>query len=76
MEELTEWCAGMVVVPKSQGKVRIGVDLTKLNANVLRERHILSAVDPTLAQVSGARYFSKLDANSGFWQYLFPKRLH
>ena len=28
----------------------------------------LPAVDWTLAQLAGARLFSKLDANSGFWQ--------
>lgn len=27
----TAWCAGMVVVPKANGKVRICVDLTRLN---------------------------------------------
>ena len=73
VEEPTEWCAGMVVVPKSQGRVRICVDLTKLNANVLRERHILPAVEQTLAQVFGARYFSKLDATSGFRQIPLAK---
>jgi len=66
--EPTEWCAGMVVVPKPSGKVRICVDLTKLNANVCRERHVLPSVETTLAQLGGAKYFSKLDANSGFWQ--------
>ena len=30
----TEWCAGMVVVLKSNNKVRICVDLTKLNKSV------------------------------------------
>ena len=68
VEEPTEWCAGMVVVPKGNGKVRICVDLTKLNQNVCRERHILPSVEQTLAQLQGARVFSKLDANSGFWQ--------
>ena len=34
IEEPTEWCAGLVVVPKQNGKVRICVDLTKLNENV------------------------------------------
>jgi len=43
VEELTEWCAGMV--PKSNGKVCICVDLTKLNQNVCRERHILPSVE-------------------------------
>ena len=38
VEEPTEWCARMVVVPKAQGKVRICVDLTKLNNSVRRER--------------------------------------
>lgn len=64
----TEWCAGMVVVPKANGRVRICVDLTKLNVSVKRERHPLPAVDQTLAQLAGARLFTKLDANSGFWQ--------
>ena len=64
----TKWCAGMVVVPKPNGKVRICVDLTKLNASVCRERLMLPSVEYILAQIGGAKYFSKLDANSGFWQ--------
>nr|XP_054591370.1 uncharacterized protein LOC129155169 [Nothobranchius furzeri] len=68
IEEPTAWCAGMVVVPKPNKKPRICVDLTRLNENVCRERHILPAVDDTLAQLEGAKVFSKLDATSGFWQ--------
>ena len=68
VDEPTEWCAGMVVVPKANGKVRICVDLTKLNESILREYHPLPSVDHTLAQLAGATISSKLDANSGFWQ--------
>ena len=68
VEQPTDWCAGLVVVQKPNGKVRICVDLTKLNESVRRERHPLPAVDQVLAQLSGATIFSKLDANSGFWQ--------
>ncbi|XP_031427422.1 uncharacterized protein K02A2.6-like [Clupea harengus] len=68
IEEATEWCSGMVVVPKPNGKIRICVDLTRLNENVCRERHILPSVDETLAKLAGARIFSKLDATAGFWQ--------
>ena len=68
VETPTEWCVGMVVVPKTNGRVRICVDLTKLNENVYHERHPLPAVDQTLAQIAGAQVFSKLYANSGFWQ--------
>lgn len=64
----TEWCAPMVVTPKANGKVRVCVDLTALNRYVKRENHPLPSVDTTLAKLSGATVFSKLDANSGFWQ--------
>lgn len=64
----TDWCAGMVVVPKTNGEVRICVDLTRLNESVCREKHPLPAVDHVLAQLSGAKISSKLDANAGFWQ--------
>ena len=53
---------------KKNGSVRICVDLKPLNKNVLREFHPLPMVDEILAQIQGARIFSKLDANSGFWQ--------
>jgi hypothetical protein len=68
VEEPTEWCSGMVVVPKKSREVRICVDYRALNESVLREVHPLPTVDETLAQLSGAILFSKLDANCGFWQ--------
>ena len=64
----TEWCAGMVVVPKPDGNVRICVDLGKLNENVLRETYPLPKIDNLLSQISESKIFSKLDCNSGFWQ--------
>ena len=64
VNEPTAWCAGMVVVPKANGKVRICVDLTRLNQSMRREKHPLPAVEPTLAQLAGARVFTKLDAQS------------
>ena len=73
VDEPTDWCAGIVVVPKQDGKVRICVDLTKLNESVRSERHILPSVDHTLAQLGGAKVFTKLDANSGFWQIELSK---
>ena len=50
VDEPTPWCAGMVVVPKKNGAIRICVDLKPLNENVLREVHPLPKVDDTLAQ--------------------------
>ena len=73
MDEPTSWCAGMVVVPKKSGAIRICINLKPLNENVLREVHPLPKVDETLAQLTGAKVFSKLDANSGFWQIPLAK---
>ena len=58
----------MVVVPKSNESLCICVDLKALNQSVLREIHPIPRVDEILAQLAGAMYFTKLDANSGFWQ--------
>ena len=68
VDKPTNWCSGMVVVPKSDGSVRICVDLTKLNESVLCENHQLPCVDQTLGQLTGAKIFSKIDSNSSFWQ--------
>jgi hypothetical protein len=46
--EPTEWCAGMVAIPKKSGAIRICVDLKPLNSSVLRETHPL---DEILAQL-------------------------
>lgn len=68
VDQPTDWCAGMVVARKPNGSVRLCVDLTKLNRSVRREKHPLPTVEHTLGQISKAKVFSKLDANSGFWQ--------
>ncbi|XP_014676649.1 PREDICTED: uncharacterized protein K02A2.6-like [Priapulus caudatus] len=68
VEEPTDWCAPIVVVPKPSGDVRLCVDLTKLNVAVQRERHMLPPVDYVLGQLANAKVFSKVDAKAGFHQ--------
>lgn len=67
VEEPTEWCASMVIAPKPNGDIRLCVDLTKLNRYV-RELLPMPVVEHTLGQFAGAKIFSKLDTNSGFYQ--------
>ena len=64
----TEWCSGMVPVLKPDGRVRICVDLTKLNQAVRREVHPMMSVDESLPKLGKSKIFTKLDANSSFWQ--------
>ena len=58
----------MVPVPKKNEKIRICINMKRLNESMLREVYPLPQVDDALAQLTGARIFSKLDARSGFRQ--------
>ena len=44
------------------------IDLTALNKSVQREVYPLPRISDMLTRLSEERVFSKLDANSGFWQ--------
>jgi hypothetical protein len=68
IDEPTEWCSPCIVVPKSNGKIRVCIDFTKLNTAVKREYHPLPIIEETLGTLKEAKVFSKLDANSGYWQ--------
>ena len=71
--EPTEWCAPMVPVVKRNGKIRICVDLKKLNESVKREKFILPTIDDLLPKLAGSTVFSSLDAASGFWQLVLDE---
>jgi hypothetical protein len=68
VERPTEWCSGLTIAPKANGKIRMCVDLTMLNKGVAREIYPLPRVNEMLASLAEGNIFSKLDANSGFWQ--------
>ena len=67
VQEATEWCAPIVPVPKKNGTVRICVDLKRLNNAVIREKFVLPTIDEIMPKLAGAKFFSSLDAASGFW---------
>eukprot|EP00731_Ephydatia_muelleri_P031104 Em0022g618a len=67
---------GTLGVPKKDNTVHICVDLKPLNENVQRENFPLPKVDETLPQLAEATAFSKIDANSGFWQIPLAKESH
>ncbi|UYV73012.1 K02A2.6-like [Cordylochernes scorpioides] len=59
VEGSSEWCSPMVLVAKPSGKLRICVDLSILNQNILREIHPIPVVEHTLAQLKGAKLYSQ-----------------
>ena len=44
------------------------MDLTRLNENVCRETYPLPKIDALLGEIGESTVFTKIDANSGFWQ--------
>ena len=66
--EPTDWCSGIVVVPKASDAVWICVDLAHLNKAVNREVHPMASVDESLSKLANSKIFTKLDAKSGYWQ--------
>ena len=54
----------MVVAPKSNGKVRVWVNLGKLNKYGKQENHPLPAVDTTLGSLAGYRVSSELQSHA------------
>ena len=58
----TEWISSMVVVKKSNGKVRLCIVLKPTNQALKRNCYPLPVMDDLLAQLANAKVFSVVDA--------------
>lgn len=68
IDEPTDWVSSLVVVQKPNGALRICLDPRDLNRAIKREHFKLPTREEIMSQFAGAKWFSKLDASSGFWQ--------
>lgn len=71
--EATPAVSPMVVV-KQHGKIRICIDPTDVNKNVLRRHYPLQTLEEIAAKIAGATVFTKLDCKKGFWQIKLSER--
>ncbi|XP_013889783.1 uncharacterized protein K02A2.6 [Austrofundulus limnaeus] len=66
--EPTDWVSSMVAAEKPRtGKLRICLDPKDLNKVIKRPYYPLPTFDDITLMLSGACYFSVLDARSGYW---------
>jgi hypothetical protein len=63
------WSSPIVLVTKKDGSKRFCVDYRKLNHVTIKDSYPLPRVDDVLDRLHGARYFSLIDAKSGYWQF-------
>ena len=68
VQKPTDWVNELVLVEKPNGKLRVCLDPRPLNKAIKREHLHLPTAKEIFSKVSGASYFSKLDASSGYWQ--------
>ena len=59
--------AGLMFVPKANGKLRLCVDYRKLNNITIRNSYSLPLMDELRDRVQGAKFFTKLDLRDGYY---------
>lgn len=64
----TEWAAPFVFVPEQDGTLRFRGDYRKLNALTTRDSYTILCMNECIDSVVKRNVFSKLNANSGYWQ--------
>jgi len=67
VHEPTDWVNSMVTVVKPN-KIRICIDPKDLNKAIKREHYPMNTIEDVATRLSGARYFTVLDASQGFYQ--------
>ena len=60
--------SNVVVVRKKDGSIRFCVDYRKLNNRTIKDAQAIPGIEDTLHLLAGAKYFTKLDLRSGYWQ--------
>ena len=65
--EPTDWVSSIVYVRKSNGKLRLCLDPKDLNKDIMRCHHRTPTLEELTHKLSGAKFFSKLDAKNGYW---------
>ncbi len=62
------WASPIVLVKKKDGTWRFCVDYRKLNEVTIKDSFGVARIDDSLDTLGGAKWFSTLDLQSGYWQ--------
>ena len=69
----TDWVNSCVCVTKKNGQLRLCLDPRDLNRAVKRPHYVTPTLDDILDKLHGAKWFSMLDARSGYWNLKLDK---
>jgi hypothetical protein len=62
------WASPVVLVPKKDGSVRLCIDYRKVNEVTVKDPFPLAHIEDIIYNLEGAKVFSGLDLNAGYWQ--------
>jgi hypothetical protein len=62
-----------MMVQKKDGTWRLCIDYRALNKITVRNWYLIPQIDDLLDQLTGAKYFNKIDLNSGYHQVLIEQ---
>ena len=74
VETPTDWVNSMVIVERPDKTLRICLDPRNFNDAVRRVHFQLPTVEEIGSRLTGAQYFTNLDASQGFWQIQLDDR--
>ena len=72
-ESTSEWASAPVLIQKRDGTVRWCIDYRALNDVTVKDVFPLPLVDDCLDTLAGSVWFTKLDANSAYWQVIIKE---
>lgn len=69
-ESMSDWASSPVLIRKRDGSIRWCIDYRALNEVTVKDTFPLPLIEDCLDTLAGNTWFSKLDANSAYWQVL------
>ena len=74
VDETSEWCNSLVLVPKATGKVGLCLDPAQLNQALIRLVHRCPILNDNLPKLNNVQYMSIINESSGYHNLKLDKQ--